>query len=123
MSLSEVAQLYEYLVRIDQLLSGMTVKTETINKNIGASTSGGQSSLRSEMHLINMYLIAIEHWSGSGTLADTINRIQQSTAAAMRFYMVLMAINALLESNTPIGWIKLGGQIIGFAIATQNLVQ
>ena len=123
MSLSEVAQIYEYLVRIDQLLSGMTVKTETINKNIGMSTSGGDSSLRRELHVINSYLVAAERWSGSDTLSNMINKVQEMQAMMWRLYILINAVNAAMAAGTPLGWLYVGTTAIGFVISAQNLVQ
>lgn len=123
MSLQETAQIYEYLVRIDQLLSGMTVKTETINRNIGAapSSSGGESSLRRELRIVNLYLVAIQNWSGDSNAAGFLNTIRQTEAAVLRLVMAINAANTFLSSPTIFGALYTGAMSIGFLVTMQNM--
>jgi hypothetical protein len=124
MSLAETQQIMSMLQEIMQLLNGAEIKTSTLSKNIGYSSGGGGGmSLRRELRLINMYTVAVEKWSGSGTLAGVMNGIQQAEAAALRFYMLILAINALAAGPTPFGALYTGAMAIGFAISLQTLGQ
>lgn len=124
MSLAETQQIMSMLQEIMQLLNNADVKTTTITKKIGFNPSGSSSmSLRRELHVLNMYTTAIERWSGNGTLTEILNEIQTAEAAALRFYMLMMAINALSTGITPFGLAYAGAQLIGFGITLQTLGQ
>ena len=124
MSLAETQEIMGLLQQIMAMLDGVDLKTEKVTRNIGFNaSSGGTSSLRRELHVLNMYTIALQKWSGNDTLAGIMNGIQEIIQVTTRLYMLALAINALAAGPTPFGLLYLGANAIGFAVTLNTLGQ
>jgi hypothetical protein len=131
MSLVETQELMATMREIISLLDAAEVKTGKVKSDItgeGGAAAGGMS-MRREMHVMSMYLTAIQRFSGSDTLSQIANKIQDVSAAAMRFQMLLISIqtiNAALSASmavTPWGWAALGANAIGLGMSLATLGQ
>jgi hypothetical protein len=128
MSLVETQELMATMREIISLLDAAEVKTGKVKSDITGGAAGGMS-MRSEMHVMSMYLTAIQRFSGSDTLSQIANKIQDVSAAAMRFQMLLISIqtiNAALSASmavTPWGWAALGANAIGLGMSLATLGQ
>jgi len=125
-SMSSPQDVFATLQQIDRLLSDIELKiTRLSTEGGGKGKSASVMSIRRELHSINMYLIAIERWSGSDTLSGIMNRIQSASQFAIRLQMLLSTVFALEAAVNagmgPLCWLNLGAQGLGFAISAQNM--
>jgi hypothetical protein len=132
MSLVETQELMATMREIISLLDAAEVKTGKVKSDItgeGGVAGASGMSLRREMHVMSMYMTAIQRFSGSDTLSQIANKIQDVSAAAMRFQMLLISIqtiNTALSVGmavTPWGWAALGANAIGLGISLSTLGQ
>jgi hypothetical protein len=124
--MSSPQDVYTTLQQIDRLLSDIELKITKLSSEGGSKgASASVMSIRKELHSINMYLVAIERWSGSDTLSGIMNRIQSASQFAIRLQMLLSTVFALEAAVNagmgPLGWLNLGAQGLGFAISAQNM--
>ena len=123
--MSSAQDVYNTLMQIDKLLADIELKIDKLSSGGGGGGGASVMSVRRELHIVNMYLISLERWSGNDTLAGIVNRIQSAAQLALRFQMLLNAIIALeAVANAgagPLGWLNLGAQGLGFAISAQNM--
>jgi hypothetical protein len=130
MSLVETQELMATMREIISLLDAAEVKTGKVKADvIGEEGAAGGMSIRREMHVMSMYLTAIQRFSGSDTLSQIANKIQDVSAAAMRLQMLLNSIqfiNTALSASmavTPWGWAALGANAIGLGMSLATLGQ
>jgi hypothetical protein len=125
MSLIETQELMATMREIIALLDGAEVKVKDIETKVGGEGGdGGGLSLRREFHIMNMYMMALQRFSGDDTLSAIANKIQSITAALMRLRMLMFAIEeAAAGSLGPLGWAYAGANAIGFGLSLATLGQ
>jgi hypothetical protein len=105
----EAVQLLE---KVNQLLADIELKITNIQKEAaGKGSSGDGLSLKQNLHIVNVLLMSMEKFSGSGTLSAMLNKIQQGVHAAYRAYYAAIQIHtaiAILNAENPIGWAEMG---------------
>ena len=126
--MSDIQGTYQILMKVDELLAEIELKITNITaKVVGGDTAGataGVGSLRKDFRALNMYMIAIQQFTGSDTLSQIGNKIQQTTASVMRLYMLMNALSiAMAGTMGPLGWVYAGANVIGFGMSLQTLGQ
>ena len=122
MSFSDINEAVSLMREIIALLDGAETKVGKVKEDV--TGDGGGPSLRQEFRVMNMYMSAIQQWSGSDTLAQVGNKIQQTSAAVLRFYMLMEALSAVMAATSlnPFMIAYAGAHALGFAISVQNLM-
>jgi hypothetical protein len=111
-SLAETAQIYELLVKIDQILSGITVKSEKIQADAPKIVETGLN-LRQEIRTLNIMMMITQKFTGSQELDGAIKKIRQFIMILMRLRMTMLAVEA---ATGPWGWLYAGANIAATAI-------
>jgi hypothetical protein len=120
--LSQIQQVYSVLQEIDRLLADIELKVQNLSGQGAGAVSASIPSLRKELHVISMYTVALERWAGSSTIAGIMNKIQSVQAAILRMYMLINTLETIANIGMgPLGWAMLGANVLGFAIAAQNI--
>lgn len=140
MSLSETQELLSVLQEIMAILDRADLKVDKISTAVTGKSSSGKSvrgysyfgdqlSLRREMYTMNMYMIAMQRFTGNDTVSQIVNKIQSATAAAMRLRMLLLSIQtiqtamAMGNALTPWGIAMLGANAVGLGLSLATLGQ
>ena len=112
------------------MLDQAEAKTGELSQTIGYSSTGsvgggiyGNLSLRHELHVINMYTMSMEKWSGNSTIAGIMNKVQQVEALIMRVYLLSIALNSLIAGPTAFGVLYAGANLLGLAMTASNMSQ
>jgi hypothetical protein len=82
-------------------------------------------SLRKEMRMINIALVALQKFSGGNKDIDAIvNKVQNLMMLLMRARMLMMALQvAEAGALGPMGWVYAGFSAAGFGMALTTLGQ
>jgi hypothetical protein len=136
MSLGDTQEIMATMQEIIALLDATEVKVKDIKAEVGGSEDGGEGdlSLRRELRIMNMYMIAIQRFSGSDDLSQIFNKIQSVSAAALRLQMLLsniqkvqaaMAAAKIVGSGglNPWAWAELGANAVGLGMSLSTLGQ
>jgi hypothetical protein len=144
MSLSETQELLSVLQEIMAILDQADLKVNKISKAVtgnepgvtGSSARGYTTdySLRREMRIMNMYMIAMQRFTGSDTVSQMVNKIQSITMAVLRLQMLLnniQRVRAIMAGAqvvgsagmNPFAWLELGANAIGFGMSLSTLGQ
>jgi hypothetical protein len=137
MSLAETQEIMAVLQEIMAMLEGAGVKVDEVTEKVTGKTreggvSGGSDdnlSMRREMRVMNMYMVAMQRFTGSDTLSQIANKIQSVTAATMRLMMFLRNVQliqtaiSLGKAVTPLGWLELGANAVGLGMSLTTLGQ
>jgi hypothetical protein len=129
MSLAETQEILSVLQEIIGMLEDAGYKVDKVKSEVTGESSNGVSissghSLRSELRIMNGYMIAIQRWAGNDTLTATINKVQEANAAIIRGYMLLSTLNDIMMASTlnPFAIAYAGAHALGFGISIQNLM-
>ena len=132
MSLVETQEIMATMKEILALLDASEVKVKDVTEKVTGKSGGGvgeELSLRREMHIMNMYMVAMQRFSGSDNISQIVNKIQSVTMAAIRLQMLLRSIQVIQTALaaslavTPWGWAMLGANAIGLGMSLSTLGQ
>lgn len=132
MSFAEQQEIMDTMRELIALLEVAETKVGKIDDAI--TGSGGGPSLRKEMRVMNMYMIALQKWSGSDTLSNAVNKIQDFIRIILRVQMLLISIQKIQTimaaakvagsaGLNPFAWLELGANAIGLGMSVATLGQ
>ncbi len=102
MSLAQTQQIYELLVRIDSILSGIQIKVQDIEHGGGAAqTSSMRDVLSQARQLERVAVRCLAILESTGLKNDTLAKISRVIVALRMMQIALMQVYAL---SGPIGW-------------------
>lgn len=109
MSLGEIHQVYEVLIKIDELLSDVEAKSATLEKNL-PTTQKSVLTVQEAIRLTWRFTHLLSHLGLPENVEASINKITRLMYATRMLYTSLM----LLSATTPYGLVMGGiGAVLG----------
>jgi hypothetical protein len=134
LSLGDTQEIMATMQEIIALLDGAEVKVKDLKQDVEGTGGEGGLSLRREMRIMNMYMIALQRFTGNDTLSQILNKIQGISAAALRLQMLLnniQRIQVIMAGAKVVGsmgmnpwaWAELGANAVGLGLSLGTLGQ
>lgn len=118
MSLSETAQIYELLMKIDEILSGITVKSADFERNAPIT----QKNLATFKQLERLALRWLALGKKFGLPVDISNAVDKLSELIVTVRMAQISINMMMATNPITALIGVAG-IIGTAASMGSMLE
>ena len=113
MSLGQAQEIYEIMLKIDEILNGINAKLTVIQTDTPKVAKYGREIRQLELSLmrISFQLIRI---SGSAEIDNAVRKVLQLIRIIRYLQYAMMAVNM---ASGPIGWISAAASVGAFSLA------